>query len=409
MDVLIVAQYFGNIEQLDKGNNRFVYLATLLAKKHCVEVLTTSFVHAKKKQGEGIPAEYNGFKITALSEPGYNKNVCLKRFYSHRVLADKMSKYFKDRKKPDVVYCAVPSLDCAYVAARYAKNNNIPFIVDIQDLWPEAFKMVFNIPLVKDIVFLPMDKKADYIYSAADYIVGVSKTYCDRAKKVNSSAKATSVFIGTNLETFDYNAKNNRVTRDDEKVVLGYCGTLGHSYDLRCVFDALQIVKSKGYDNIEFWVMGNGPLYQTFQQYAAERELNVKFWGWLPYEQMCGVLSSCDVCINPINKGAAQSIINKHADYAASGLPIISTQECAEYRDLLDTHNCGINCLCADSQSVAEAILYLVEHESDRKQMGINARIMAETLFDRRKTYMQISDILNEVVCDGKLSFIKTS
>ncbi len=36
----------------------------------------------------------------------------------------------------------MPSLDVAKVAAKYAKENNIRFIIDIQDLWPEAFRMV---------------------------------------------------------------------------------------------------------------------------------------------------------------------------------------------------------------------------------------------------------------------------
>lgn len=397
MDILMVAQYFGDIEQLDQSNNRFVYLAELLAKDFRVEVLTTSFVHAKKKQGEDIPAEYRGFRISALPEPGYPKNVCLKRFYSHRVLAGRMERYLKTRKKPDVIYCAVPSLDCAYVAARYAKQNKIPLILDIQDLWPEAFKMVFRIPVVKDILFLPMAKKADRIYASADHIIGVSKTYCDRAQKVNSKASATPVFIGTNLDTFDRNAKENMVQRQDNKLVLGYCGTLGHSYDLKCVFDALKIVQSEGYGNVECWVIGRGPLDETFRQYAAEKKVNVVFQGWMPYEQMCGMLSSCDICINPIKKGTAASIINKHADYAASGLPVINTQESAEYRALVDAYRCGINCACADSRSVADAIIYLAGHESERKQMGLNARRMAEELFDRRNAYSEIADLVKEV------------
>ena len=397
MDVLLVAHFFGSIEQLDQSNNRFVYLAKLLAKQFRVEVLTTSFVHAKKKQGEGIPAEYGGFQITALPEPGYPKNVCLKRFYSHRVLAMRMKKYLETRKKPDVIYCAVPSLDCACVAARYAKQNKIPLMLDIQDLWPEAFKMVFRVPVLKDVLFFPMDKKADRIYASADHIIGVSKTYCDRGQKASPRVPATTVFLGTNLDTFDRNAKANLVERQDEKLVLGYCGTLGHSYDLRCVFDALKIVQSEGYNNVEFWVMGRGPLADEFRSYAQERNINVNFLGWMPYEQMCGVLSSCDICINPIRKGTAASIINKHADYAASGLPVINTQDTAEYRALVETYHCGINCTCADPRSVADAIIYLAEHESERKQMGLNARRMAEELFDRRNTYSKIADLVKQV------------
>ncbi len=398
MDIVLLAQYFGNPEALEKNNNRFCYMASLLAQHHSVEVLTTSFFHKEKRKIENIPKEYNHFKITALDEPGYRKNVSLKRFFSHKVLARKMRAYLEKREKPDVIYCAVPSLDCAYAAARYAKKQHIPFIIDIQDLWPEAFKMVLKVPVLKDIVFMPMNKKANYIYSCADHIIGVSDTYCQRAKRVNARAEAISILIGTKLATFDAHVEKHRVHRDDGKLVLGYCGTLGHSYDLRCVFDALQTVRDRGYDNIEFWVMGSGPLSDVFKEYAEERNLDVTFRGWLPYEQMCGVLSSCDICISPISKGAAQSIINKHADYAASGLPIISTQECAEYQALLNDYHCGINCSCGDAQSVADAIMYLADHEEERKQMGLNARKLAETRFDRNKTYMQVKDIIERSV-----------
>ena len=389
MDVLMIAQYFGNIEALDDSNNRFVYLAKMLTEQHTVEVLTTSFLHGKKQQAKNVPSTYHGVTITALSEPGYKKNVCLKRFYSHRVLAARMQKFLSKRKTPDVIYCTVPSLDCAYVAAKYAKKNHIPFIVDVQDLWPEAFKMVFKVPVIKDVVFYPMEKKADYIYAAAQHIIGVSQTYCKRAKRANVKAGETTVFLGTNLETFDNNAQTYAVKRSDQNLVLGYCGTLGHSYDLKCVFDGMQIVKSKGYNDVELWVMGRGPHEKSLQEYALKNDLNVRFMGWLPYHQMCGVLASCDVCINPISRGAAQSIINKHADYAASGLPVISTQENEEYRSLITKYHCGINCRCADPHSIADAILYMAEHKDDRLQMGRNARQMAEALFDRKNTYKQ--------------------
>lgn len=395
MDILVVAQYFGDPEHLDKSNNRFVYLSTLLAKKHNVEVLTTSFVHVKKKQGTNIPTNFKGCKITALSEPGYKKNISIKRFYSHWILANHMRQYLKKRKKPDVIYCAVPSLECAYVVTKYAQKNNIRLIIDIQDLWPEAFKMVLRIPVISDIIFYPMSKKADYIYSNANYIVGVSDTYCKRAYKVNTSNNFSSVYLGTNFDVFDENTRQYKLDRNDKSFVLGYCGTLGNSYDLRCVFDALNIIKNKGYESIEFWIMGDGPLKQSFQEYAEKLNLKVNFMGRLPYYEMCGVLSSCDACINPINKGSAASIINKHADYAAVGIPVINTQESEEYRQLIDKYNCGINCKCGDALEVANAIVELHDNVQMRKKMGKNHRIMGEQLFDRKISYSKIIEIIN--------------
>lgn len=90
------------------------------------------------------------------------------------------------------------------MCANYCKKNNIKFIIDVQDLWPEAFRMVFNIPIISSILFYPMKKKADYIYSIADKIVAVSETYCNRALKANKKVdKGITAFLGTDLKYFD--------------------------------------------------------------------------------------------------------------------------------------------------------------------------------------------------------------
>ena len=105
-----------------------------------------------------------------LHESGYPKNVCLKRFFSHFVWGRNVKKYLTKRKHPDVVYCAVPSLTAAYLASKFCSKHNIKFVIDIQDLWPEAFQMVFNIPILSQLIFLPFTFKANLIYKKADVI-----------------------------------------------------------------------------------------------------------------------------------------------------------------------------------------------------------------------------------------------
>ena len=388
MDIVIIAHFI--TEFVKDGTSRFVYLAEQLGQSHNVEIITSKFDHITKKQR--TTQEYDlRTKITLLDEPTYKKNVCLQRFVSHKSFGKQVKKYLASRQKPDVIYCAVPSLDCAYYAAQYAQKHNIKFIIDVQDLWPEAFKMVFKLPVVSDLLFYPMMKKADYIYSCADKIVGVSKTYCERAKKVNKKgAECIPVFLGTKLDLFDKYVQENKIERNDDKFILGYCGTLGHSYDIKCVLDAMIHLRNNGHDNISLWVMGDGPLKNDFEKYASDNQLDVVFYGRVPYPKMCGLLASCDVCVNPITKGAAQSIINKHGDYAASGLPVISTQETSEYRELISDNNCGINCECSNHQEVADAIALLIDYAEDRLIMGKNAKEMAEALFNRNNSYLSI-------------------
>lgn len=81
-------------------------------------------------------------------------------------------------------------------------------------------------------------------------------------------------------------------------------------------------------------------------------------------------LCECDIALNPIMHGAAQSIINKHADYVAAGLPIISTQESREFRQLIDDYSMGFNCKNADPKDMAEKMERLIYDEKLRLEMG---------------------------------------
>ena len=267
-DILIIANYIST--KYEKGNCRFTYLADMLIEKEkqCnIEIITSNFEHITKKhrnEEENI-SSYKNYKLTMINEPGYKKNISIKRIYSHLVLGKNLYKYLKNRKKPDVIYCAVPSLDLAYEAAKYAKRNNIKFIVDIQDLWPESFKMVFNIPVISNTIFKPMEFKANYIYKNADEIVAVSETYVNRGLEVNKKgAKGISAFLGTELDYFDKFKEKYIVEKPEDEIWLTYIGTLGHSYNIRLVMDALKIVQDKGINNIKFMVIGDGPLREKF-------------------------------------------------------------------------------------------------------------------------------------------------
>lgn len=395
-DVLIIAHFSDDLDK--KGNGRFNYLANTLADIDVdVELVTSSFSHNKKKARDKNSANSTSYKVTFIEEPAYKKNVSLKRFFSHYAMASNLKKYLKSRKKPNVIYCSIPSLDVASTAAKYAKENNIKFVIDVQDLWPEAFQMVFNVPVISDIMFYPMKKKADYVYKVADEIVAVSETYKNRALKVNTKVQEGKVvYLGTELSKFDEAFFNNKCQeKPDNEVWVAYAGTLGHSYDLTSVFDALEILKNKGHKNLKFVVMGDGPLKKEFEKYAQEKQINTRFTGRLPYEEMVGMLGECDIAVNPIKAGSAGSVINKVGDYAGAGLPVLNTQESPEYRELLDKYQAGLNCMNGDAVDLAEKLLFLLDNPLKREQMAKNNRCLAEEKFDRKRTYSEILKIID--------------
>lgn len=396
MDIVIISNFCNDFSESD--NDRFLYIARNLADKYDVEIITSNFYHVTKKHRNRAVKKWP-FKITFLKEPGYRKNVCLKRFYSHSIWGRNVLSYLKQRKKPDVVYCAVPSLTAAGNAAKFCNQNGIRFIIDIQDLWPEAFEMVFHVPVISSLVFAPFKHIADNIYRRADDICAVSQTYVNRALCVSKKCKSGySVFLGTDLEVFDQNKESSvEWTKQKSEMWLGYCGTLGSSYDLISVIDALDIVRNKGTEPPKFIVMGDGPRKKEFEDYVKTKNVKCLFTGRLPYPQMCAMLDKCDMVVNPIEGRSAASIINKHADYAACGCPVLNTQESREYRKLIEKYDMGFNCINNDSKDLAEKIIMLTKDKVLCERLGKRARRCAEEKFDRRRTYSNIYNIMEKI------------
>lgn len=387
-DIVIIADFLGPLD--GTFNSRFLYLGDMLAKDNKVEIITSDFNHGAYEYFHHEIEKHN-YSITMLHEGAYPQNICLRRFLGHYIWGRNVKKYLKRRKKPDVVFAAIPTLKASYEAAKYCEKNGIRFVIDIQDLWPEAFQMVFHVPGLSSVIFAPFNYLANGIYKRADAICAVSDTYCQRALSVNNKCKeTTTVFLGTELATFDKNAAENPVVvKKPSEVWIAYCGTLGASYDLTVVIDALHILNN---DKVRFIVIGDGPRRGEFEEYAKEKNVSTTFTGRLQYDAMCSLLCACDITVNPITHLAAQSIINKHADYASSSLPVLNTQENEEYRNLVKDYQMGFNCKNNDPDDLAEKLGLLVFDERLRLQMGKNARRCAEERFDRENTYKLLEE-----------------
>lgn len=396
-DVLILAHFAASLQPGD--NNRFLYLARRLSAHARVELVTSDFYHGGKCRRGPVDGGFP-FRVTLLHEPGYRKNVSLRRLFSHWVFGRSVACYLKNRRPPDAIYCAVPSLDAAGAAAGYAKKRGIPFFVDVQDQWPEAFEMVFPVKPLGRLLFAPMAAAARRIYAGADGLAAVSDTFLRRALRENPDCPAAhAVFLGTDMAVFRSHVPAHPVPdREPGQFRLAYCGTLGASYDLPCVMKALAILRNRGYENIVLQIMGDGPLREKFRACARELGVDARFRGRLPYGEMCAFLSACDGAVNPIRAGSAASVINKHADYAAAGLPVVNSQESPEYRALVSEYGMGLNCACGSPEDMADKLAFLLDHPEERSRMSANALRCAEERFDRAVTYETLIRMILEGV-----------
>ncbi|MBR5988593.1 MAG: glycosyltransferase family 4 protein [Prevotella sp.] len=421
MKIIIIANFPSALNGKEISG-RFLYLGEMLCERgHQVEMIISDFNHeTKSHRAEGsINHQAYQTKITVLHEPGYPNNVSIKRLWSHYQWGLNVGRYLKSIEKPDVVYCALPSLTAGVKASKYCKKHGVRFVIDVQDLWPEAFETAIRNKLLQK-VFLPIRWYVNKAYRAADTVVAVSETYAARALSVNKKTdKGVIAFLGKDKELFDefkqsgkvYHAavspsavcpstspstSSGTVSGTAEGIVkIAYVGSLGYSYDLPGAIRAIDICqRMDNMPHLQFVVMGRGPLRKKFEDYAREVGIDCVFTGFMPFCDLVATMCSCDIVVNPILECAAQSITNKVGDYALSGLPVVNSQLNPEYRQLLDDYHCGINCKVADAEDMARALATLIKDPALRKEMGANARKLGEEKFDRRTAYQKIVKML---------------
>lgn len=388
----------------EKGYTRFRYLCDFLTKSgYQVDLITTTFQHWEKAQRdmEKIKKEDYQFGIKFIYEPGYKKNVDLKRIRSHKIAAKNLTALLEKEGDYDLLYAEIPPNDVALAAAEYAKRRGIPFVADVNDLWPEAMRMVLDIPVVSSILFHPLQRDAEKVYSLVSGVIGTSDEYRDRPfqNQKREVPKAT-VYVGNEISEFDKGAEENDalVAKTEHEFWVSYAGTIGTSYDIRTMVLAAEELAGRGRQNIRIKILGGGPMKDELEALARERQIyNVEFVGYAPYDKMAAYLKKSDILVNSFVRKAPQSIVTKIGDYLAAGRAMINTCMSPEFRRKVEADGFGVNIEPEDVKILADAIEDLYENEEKRLEMGKKARKIAEEQFDRPKSYRKIEELIRKL------------
>ena len=388
----------------EKGYSRFEFLSNFLSSNGFeVDLITSTFQHWEKKHRniEFVNKLETNYNIVLIDEPGYKKNVDYNRILSHRKFAKNLKTYLNNEKKYDLIYCIIPDNHIALAAAEYSKKYNIPFVIDIEDLWPEAMKMVIDIPIISNLILYPFSVDAKKVYKLCDAVVGTSDEYRNRPfKDTKRDIPNITVYVGNEISEFDDGVKKftSEINKRTNEFWVSYAGNIGTSYDIQTLILASEELKRRGYSNIQIKLMGGGPLKDQLEQLSKRIDCNVDFVGYLPYQKMAAYLAKSDILVNSFVKKAPQSIVTKIGDYLASGKPMINTCSSPEFRNKVDKDGFGINIEAENVTILADAIEYLYKNREICVRMGKKARGIAEKEFDRPKSYQKIVELVNELL-----------
>jgi glycosyltransferase involved in cell wall biosynthesis len=316
------------------------------AAGHDTVLWTQDWSHAlKARRAPSVFCGDGAFAVKPIPVPGYTKNISFRRLWSHWRFAVNWRRAAEMEVKagnvPDVIVLSSPPLYVGKTARAFCRNHSVRMVVDVMDAWPETFERV-----VPRFTLGWMRRIAGGNYRGADAVSAVARRYLELAHSYGSTAPQKLCYHGIKLPLGFGSAPSRR--REGVKRLV-YAGNMSLSYDLATVIDAVKSEPSLSLD-----LAGSGPDEPFLRQRAGDCE-RIRFHGYLSESGLRRLLEDSDAGVVPMFDDSCVGVPYKLADYAAAGLPMISSLH-GETERLLIAHGAGTVCVTRDPSSFLAAI-----------------------------------------------------
>ncbi len=378
MKILLLTQWF-DPEPTFKG---LLFAQALRDEGHEVEVLTGFPNYPGGKVYDGYQIKLyqkemlDGILVHRVPLYPSHDSSALKRIFNYVSFAVTSSIIgLLKTRKIDVIYSYHPPLTTSLSAVFLAFFKRIPFVVDIQDLWPDtlaATGMVNNTKILKVV-----DKVCQFVYRRASKIVVLSPGFKERLlSKCVPQNKVEVIYNWCNEPALNNYEECSVNLPSNEKLNLVFAGNLGFAQGLPAIVDAAEILMvNQAAVNIVF--VGEGVAKSDAIARSKKKGLNnVYFLPRVPMSQVGSLLHESDILLVHLNDDELFRITIPSRTQAnlAIGKPIVMGVK-GDAADLIEMSGAGVICEPNSPDSLAHAIQSIVEktpHELE--EMGKKAK-----------------------------------
>ncbi len=400
MRILYIHQYFK--KPSEAGGTRSYWIAKqFLEQGHTVTMLTS-----KNNMEQSIMKEnFEGIELVYLNTPYDNKMSILKRawaFFSFMIRATYNSFQVKN---VDVVYATSTPLTIGIPALFLKRFRRISFVFEVRDLWPEVPIQMGGLknPILQKIAVL-LEKR---IYKKASHIIALSPGMEEGVRRFEFTHGKTSMVPNmAKIDKFyrrsateDELAFAQSVGLQTDKFNVVHFGAMGLANGLEYIIEAAKIAQERKLDAFQFVFLGEGSTMPALQKMTEEFGLkNVSFLGKFSMKETSTLVNLCAVSVVSFRNLdiLKTNSPNKLFDSLAAGIPIVVNSS-GWTKNLVEENQCG---LYADPEKPAELIEKLIQLKDDEQlhhTFGLNARKLAETVYDKSILTPKIAEILQQV------------
>jgi glycosyltransferase involved in cell wall biosynthesis len=272
-------------------------------------------------------------------------------------------------KKPDVVYVYTPPPTAALPALALRMLCGIPYVLDIQDLWPDTLTstgMMSNRYILKIV-----NRWLVVIYRHAAGIAVLSKGF--KVALEARGAASQKVRIIPNWTTELPSTQHSQPAVKDEFNVV-FAGNMGPAQALGTVIEAARILVERA-PEVRFTLVGTGIEAEELQASSSDLH-NVKFLPRRPPTEMGEIFEMADALLVHLLDDPlfAITIPSKTQAYLAAGKPILMGVR-GDAAQMVEDAGAGVAFTPENPQALCDALLYLMKLlPEERTKMGENGR-----------------------------------
>jgi len=187
-----------------------------------------------------------------------------------------------------------------------------------------------------------------------------------------------------------------------------YFGAMGLANGLDYIIEAARALADRGAEHIVIVLHGSGGKKPELEALAHHYGLkNVVFSDLVPdKEEVARIVAGCDVCLTIYRAVKEQTWSpNKMFDALAAGRPVLLNVS-GWLGEIVEGNACGVRLEPDRPEDLADALEKLAREPALCRQMGANARAVAERQFDRSLLAGRLEEVL---VNAARRNLVKTT
>ncbi|RFP65376.1 glycosyltransferase WbuB [Hymenobacter lapidiphilus] len=404
MHIAVFSQYHTNPDC--PATSRHYSLLARLAQTHRITLITTRTWEPQRLTHE-FPWVPPGVELHAANIAYENRMGVARRGLAFAQYAAYAVREGLRIDRPDVIWGISTPLTAAWAAAQVARWRRVPWVFEVQDLWPEF-------PIAMGAVPSPLARRALYgfegrLYQQARAIVTLSPDMSRHVRHIGQAAgsrwpfdpaKVHTSLNGTDLElaaraTDAAVATLRREQQLEGKRVILYAGTFGRANAIPLLLAAAEALAATQPDVV--WLFMGLGFYAEELAAAARRSPNIRVVPPQPRHAVFTWFRLAEVSVAPF---LGLPVLNSNSpakfyDSLAVGTPVIVTNT-GWTRALVERHGCGWYSPADDAPALTRLLTELLAQPAQLQAAGARGQELAAAEFDRQQLGKTMQHILEQ-------------